>query len=398
MTRGRGILAGRRTRLAWLGVGAVLLALLVIALVIGGTGHHRARPIAPPSASGPPALPGPATPLLGANVNRLLLDNTYSAAQIDAQLSALARTGAADARTDALWEAAEPAPPVNGVHHYDWAFSDRIAAALAGHGLRWLPIIDYTAGWAQTIPGQDHSPPRGASSYAAYAAAFAARYGPGGSFWAEHPTIPPRPVTTYEIWNEPDGGHFWLPGPDPRAYANLYAAARTAIKAVDPAGRVLIGGLTNPPLFLPAVLAARPDLRGQIDGVAIHPYGPSPMAMLGAMKTDRTLLRSLGLPGVPLYVTEFGWVSHPQGARDWIPPRLRPGYIRTSFQALAHSDCGIGGIILYTWVTPERDPANEYDWFGIHPPRGGGTPATTAAFADGIASANRSQAPERVCG
>ena len=186
--------------------------------------------------AGPPALAAPATPLLGLNVNRLLLDRTYSPAQIDAQLSALARTGARDARTDALWEAAEPAAPIGGVHHYDWAFSDRIASALARHGLRWLPIIDYTAGWAQSIPGQDHSPPRSASSYAAYAGAFAARYGPGGSFWAEHPMIAPRPVTTYEIWNEPDGGHFWLPGPQPGRYAIVVCSRALGDQGGRPGG------------------------------------------------------------------------------------------------------------------------------------------------------------------
>ncbi len=391
MTGGRGL---------GLGLGVLLLVVLALVLLSGGTAHHHARPAAPRPDSGPPALSAPAATLLGAGVNRLLLDNTYSHAQIDAQLSALAATGATDARTDALWEATEPTPPVGGVHHYDWAFDDRIAGALGRHGLRWLPIIDYTASWAQTIPGQDHSPPRSASSYAAYAEAFAKRYGPDGSFWAEHPTIPPRPVTTYEIWNEPDGGHFWLPGPDPRGYANLYALARAAIKRSDPAGRVLIGGLTNPPVFLPALLAARPDLRGHVDGVAIHPYAPSPPAILAMVKADRALLGALGLAGVPLYVTEFGWVSSPPGARDWIPPSLRPGFIKMSFQGLAHSDCGIGGVILYTWVTPERDSANEYDWFGIHPPRGGenSTTTTTRAFAAGIADAARPQPPRRDCG
>lgn len=391
----------RRPRWRAAALGAAALVLVVIAVVLlggGGERRHRRGITAPVARAGPPALAAPATPLLGLNVNRLLLDRTYSPAQIDAQLSALARTGARDARTDALWEAAEPAAPIGGVHHYDWAFSDRIASALARHGLRWLPIIDYTAGWAQSIPGQDHSPPRSASSYAAYAGAFAARYGPGGSFWAEHPMIAPRPVTTYEIWNEPDGGHFWLPGPQPGRYASLYAAARSAIKAADPAGRVLIGGLSNPPVFLPAMLAAEPGLRGHIDGVAVHPYGPTPLAILAALKTDRTLLRSLGLPDVPLYVTEFGWVSRPRGAQDWIPPRLRPGYIRTSFQTLAHSDCAIAGVILYTWVTPELDPANEYDWFGIHPPRGGPTRAVTSAAAQGIALASRPQPPLRICG
>lgn len=382
-----------------LGAGTVVVLVLVfLLLLVGGRGHQRTSRVAPAPTAGPSALPAPAAPLLGVSVNRLLLDGTYTVAQIDDQLAALARTGATDARTDALWEAAEPMAPVGGIHHYDWSFSDRIAGALGRHGLRWLPIVDYTAGWAQTIPGQDHSPPRTASSYAAYSGAFAARYGRDGSFWAEHPTIPPRPVTTYEIWNEPDGGHFWLPAPDPVRYADLYAAARVAIKAADPAARVVIGGLTNPPVFLPALLAARPGLRGHIDGVAVHPYAPSPLAILAAVKTDRALLGSLGLAGMPLYVTEFGWVSRPRGALDWIAPRLRPGYIAASFQALAHSGCAVAGVILYTWVTPERDPRNEYDWFGIHPPRGGGTAPATKAFSAGIAAASLPGAPLHVCG
>ena len=67
------------------------------------------------------------------------------------------------------------AAPVAGVHHYDWTFDDRIAEALATHSLRWLPIIDYTANWAQSIPGVDHSPPAALGDYAAYAAANASQ-------------------------------------------------------------------------------------------------------------------------------------------------------------------------------------------------------------------------------
>jgi hypothetical protein len=391
--------AVRRRLAVSLGLGAIVL--LGIAIALSGGGGHGRRPVAtkPNTPTGPISPPPPPTsppPLLGVSVNRLFLDRTYSPAKIDAQLSALERTGATDARCDALWEAAEPVAPVGGVHHYDWTFADSIAGALARHRLRWLPIIDYTAAWAQSIPGQDHSPPRDPASYAAYAGAFAARYGPGGSFWAEHPAIPARPVTSFEIWNEPDGGHFWLPASDPPAYAALYAAAHTAIKAADPAGRVLIGGVTNPPVFLPAIIAARPDLRGQIDGVAVHPYGPSPPAIVAAIRTDRTVLRSLSLASVPLYVTEFGWTPRPRGAQDWLPARLRPGYIAETITALAHTNCNVGGIFLYTWVTPQHDPANGFDWFGIHPPGGGHTEAE-AGFAAGIRAAKQARPPLNVC-
>ncbi len=96
---------------------------------------------------------------IGANVNLLFILRGLTAAQVDAQLKALRATGATLARADALWELSEPSPPVGGIHRYDWTFDDAVAGSLAANRLRWLPIVDYSAGWAQSLPGQDHSPP-----------------------------------------------------------------------------------------------------------------------------------------------------------------------------------------------------------------------------------------------
>jgi hypothetical protein len=325
---------------------------------------------------------------LGASVNRLFNDMTYTPAEIDAQLAELRATGVTIARSDALWEVSEPRPPIGGAHHYDWSFDDQIAAALASHGLRWLPIVDYTAGWAQSIPGQDKSPPRSSATYAAYAAALAARYGAGGSFWRQHPGLPALPVQEFEIWNEPDDPAFWAPAPDPGRYGELYAAARAAIKAVDPAAVSLVGGLLHGPRFLAGMLAADPGLRPQIAAVAIHPYAGTPSAVLGNVVQARRALDSLGLAAAPLYVTEFGWTTHPPGAVSYLPERLRPGYIADTVQRLASSGCGIAAVVLYTWVTPERDPVQSQDWFGINPPGGGGS-ADVTAFSGAVAAAQR---------
>lgn len=343
-----------------------------------------------------PAQRAPATEQFGANVGRLFNDRVYTPAQIDAQLAALRATGATLARADALWEASEPSPPSAGVHHYDWSFDDAIAGSLAAHGLRWLPIIDYSATWAQSVAGQDHSPPASAADYAAYAAAVASRYGPGGSFWSAHPNLPPLPTDTYEIWNEPDNAAFWFPAPDPAAYGELYLDARSAIASTQPGARVLIGGLTKPASFLPALLAAVPALRTRLDGVAIHPYGATPQAVLQNVRTARVAVVSLGLAGVPLYVTEFGWTTDPPGALDYLPESLRPGYLERTIASLGHLDCGVAAAVVYAWVTPERDPANDQDWFGISPPGGGSSP-DAAAFAAGLKAA-RSPAPtDPVC-
>jgi len=391
---------------AVLAVAAVVVAIVLIA---GGGAHQPPHPstastlpatttIAPqtPPPAGPPGKPAPAHEALGINVNRLFNDRTYTPAQINASLSALQRTGVTLARSDALWEAGEPTTPTGGVHHYDWSFDDQIAGSLASHGLQWLPILDYSAPWAQSISGQDHSAPRSAGDFAAWAGALAARYGAGGAFWHVHPRLKAPSVDTYEVWNEPDNPTFWVPDPDAAYYANLYLQTRDAIAASDPGARVIVGGLTNPGAFLPAMLRARPDLVGHIDGVAIHPYGANPFVVLASVRTARRVLGSLGMSGVPLYVTEFGWTTQPAGALDWAPAHARPGYISATLAALGHTDCGIAATLLYTWVTPERDPANAQDWFGIEPPAGGGSPDVTA-FTTGLAKAAAPAPTVKLC-
>jgi hypothetical protein len=321
----------------------------------------------------------------GANVNWLFDDPSYTDAEIASQLAALHATGATLARSDALWEASEPTAPSNGVHHFTWAFDDRVATMLAEHGLRWLPIIDYTAPWAESTPGVDHSPPSSFADYAAYAGALAARYGAGGTFWRAHPDLTALPVQLYEVWNEPDNPEFWKPHPNAAAYAQLYAGARTAILAADPSARVLVGGLTLPARFLPAMLAAMPALAGRIGGVAIHPYGVDPAAVISNVRGARSVLDSLGMRSLPLYVTEFGWTTSPPGALDYAPAALRPGYIKDTLDALAASGCGIDAVTLYTWTTPEGDDRNSQLWFGISPPGAAGS-ADVRAFAGALAT------------
>ena len=393
---------GRRRWLA----GGGLAAVIVVAVVLvsrSGSGHPGRAPVSPttvsssgtttsstvatsttlsstttPAVTLAPARPAPPGEHFGASVNLLFNAGTVPPPQIAAQLQALRATGATIARSDALWEASEPSPPVNGVHTFAWTFDDTIAGDLAAHHLRWEPILGYSAPWAVSIPGQDHSPPASDADYAAYAGAFATRYGPGGTFWREHPALTAEPVETYEIWNEPDLGIFWTPAPDAARYADLYIAARVAIDAAQPDARVIVGGLTQPTNFIPELLAARPQLNGHIDGFAIHPYG-RPLVVLDKIRADRETLTSLGMGSVPLYVTEFGWTTTPPGALNYVPAAQRPDYISQVVTALGHLDCGLATAIIYTWFSPGGDPTNSEDWFGIDSPSGAPT-ADSAAF------------------
>ncbi|MGI8713942.1 MAG: hypothetical protein ACR2NR_12355 [Solirubrobacteraceae bacterium] len=377
--------------LAATGLLVVVAAAIVVLASGGGAPATRGRSTrsSPTVPAGPPQRPALAAPAgqqpFGANVNRLFNDLSYSPAQIDAQLRALQATGATVARSDALWQASEPQPPRGGVHRYVWSFDDQIATALAVHGLTWLPILDYSPPWAQSIAGQPHSPPRDDADFAAYAAAFAGRYGTGGTFWRTHPALPALAAATIEVWNAPDNGEFWAPSPSAAGYAEMYLASRAAIDSTDPTARVIVGGLTAPATFLPAMQAAAPALAGHVDGVAIHPYG-SPAVVVSKVRAARATLAALGMAAVPLYVTEFGWTTSPPAALDYVSAAQRPEWIERTLASLGHLDCGLAATVLYTWVTPDGDPANSQDWYGIEGPDAVATPSS-AAFTAGLRAA-----------
>jgi hypothetical protein len=287
----------------------------------------------------------------------------------DAHLAAMSRGGLQLVRRDASWGSAEPSAPdpSTGAHRYVWSSFDDKVAAYARHGLRWLPIVDYSAGWAASIPGVAFSPPAHDSDYASYAAALARRYGRGGSFWSAHPELPQLPVTRYEIWNEENTAYFWKSQDTaPERYADLYLAARSAIKAVDPFARVIVGGLalantgvTSEADFVRRMYAHRPDLKGNVDAVGFHPYTPTVDGVYTKIRDFRDTLRSVGAGNPPLEITEVGWttLSTSDAQRASMLARLASD--------LPRSDCGIASLIPHTWVTKESDPSNPEDWFGI---------------------------------
>ena len=87
--------------------------------------------------------------------------------------------------------------------------TDRLVTLAAAHRIDLLPVVIYTPGWAAEYPGKSGSPPRAPSDYAAYLTALVGRYGPKGSFWAEHPELPKVPIRRWQIWNEPHLVKYW---------------------------------------------------------------------------------------------------------------------------------------------------------------------------------------------
>jgi polysaccharide biosynthesis protein PslG len=286
----------------------------------------------------------------------------------DQQLSAMTAGGLQLVRSDARWSVVEPSPPSGSVHHYQWSTYDSVVAALARHALRWYPVLHDSPSWAGAGAGDASPATVHLGDFAAFAGALAARYGSGGSFWASHPSLSQLPAGDFEIWNEENSSVFWQSQADaPERYADLYATSRQAIKAVDPAARVVVGGLAldNPPevsdelQFLARMFAQRPDLRGAVDGVGLHPYQASVADTYMRIALVRQAVDQLAGPGVPIDVTEFGWTT------TTVSDSTRAADLSALATALPRSGCGIDRLLAYAWTTRESDPSNSEDWFGI---------------------------------
>jgi polysaccharide biosynthesis protein PslG len=291
------------------------------------------------------ARPALAEDFYGVNAGGLVFG--LPPAERDRHLELRRDAGISTVRIDASWGAAEPVPPVpGGPHVYVWAKFDVMAAAMASHGLRWYPMLGYSTAWSGTEAPNMMSPPARPADFAAFVAAFARRYGRGGTFWAEHPELPQLPVERYELWNEPNYDRFWTTQADaPERYAELYLAARAALHAVDPAATAVVGGIIDfdSTSFIRRMYAHRPDLRGNVDAVGFHPY----RQVGGVMNTIarfRAALVKAGDPDVPIELTEIGWF---EGARS---EASRARLLQTLTRILPTSDLGVTSLIPYVWA------------------------------------------------
>lgn len=298
--------------------------------------------------------------------------------------------GIAAGRTDAFWQWVEPEAPFLGLRNYDWRDFDALASLLAENEIRWLPVLAYSTFWSTSVPDTDHAPPVADADYLAYAEAFARRYGRTGTFWAERGGLPQRPVTAYEVWNEPNLAHFWLPKPDAGRYARLYASTREALRRADPQATAVMAGMFAYAFdYVQAMYAAEPALRGNVDVFAYHPYGPDAEHVLKLVRRMREVLDGLGESAVPMWITELGWATQGTGALPRLPDATRSGNLSLTTDAMLGSNCDVTLVNAYTWVTPETDPDHDDQWLGIY--RADGTP-TQAGHAYREAAARNASA------
>jgi hypothetical protein len=153
-------------------------------------------------------------------------------------------------------------------------------------------------------------------------------------------------IQDWEIWNEPDTAEFF--SGTPQQYAGMLRTAHDAIKAIDPAAEVLLGGISGPSgmMWLGQVFATPgADAAHAFDVANVHER-----ADLDGLAPDiaswRRFLAGYGFTG-PLWVTEHGYPSAPAFQYD---PRYATGpgsqaaYLAASIPTLL--DAGAGKVFV----------------------------------------------------
>jgi hypothetical protein len=311
----------------------------------------------------------------GANIQPLFEASFVPQADWNGLFATMAAGALGTARMDAVWSWAEPNAPVNGQHTYTWdtpsdpAHSlDQIVGSLAANGVRMVAVIDLPPSWAagsgtQMIPAHY-------GDYTAFAAAFAARYGDGGTFWQQNPQLPYLPVEDFEVWNEANSANFWSGSADPAAYAQVLVAASAAIHAVDPSAQVLASiGWQNFQAYVSELYKL--GVKGQVQGIGFHPYAPDAFGIVLLTEELRATLASAGDPGLPIYEDEVGLpdaASPPGAAYAYDGPvsdAARAATLSLTGDALAHGDCGVQSFDVFALVGSDNDVSGAGGYFGM---------------------------------
>jgi hypothetical protein len=232
----------------------------------------------------------------------------------------------------------EPPPGNNGFdNNLRTQYHDRFQS-LKAQGLKVNVTFLGTPSWASGHDGSENYPPTDPQMFGNFMSEFAKEFG------AE--------VDGYELGNEPDGGVFWLPGPDPAKYSGYAKAGIEALKVYDPTAVKFIGATAGAnDEFIEAVL--KTGITGY-DAVAFHSgtacKTDSPDAFIRDPSGDGEIhansstgyreiifmMKAMGIANPVIADTAAGWATMPEpnSCNTGTSMNKKPGGVDEATQSL----------------------------------------------------------------
>jgi hypothetical protein len=260
-------------------------------------------------------------------------------------------TGYGMVRLPLDWSTIQPDPD-----RWVWTGHDDFVLDAARAGMRILPFLVQSPGWArepEKAAAAGIWPPQFPDYIIDFATAAAARYGPGGKLWRDHPDVPYLPIRAWQIWNEPNITPFWPDGPNPVAYTRLLASAALGIRSVDPGAEIVAAGMPDSPAF-PAshFLSEMYDAgAGEVfDTAAVHPYARTPDGTAWRVRKVVEVVAEHG-DDARVWATEFGWATGGSAAEHVVDENAQADHLSRALTLLGRDRAGLRlrGIATYSW-------------------------------------------------
>ncbi|MCI0582215.1 MAG: hypothetical protein L0227_04840 [Chloroflexi bacterium] len=170
-------------------------------------------------------------------------------------------------------------------------------------------------------------------------------------------------IDAWEVWNEPNHPKFWLPKPDPEAYAALLAVAAEVIRSEDPGATILLGGIVGTDVrYLDRLRAA--GAWSDFDVLALHGYvrlSPEASGLGGWF--DRAMAYVARHGSKPVWLTEICWPIAP--AEPGIPEvtaGLQAAYLGRTYARAA--EAGLARVFWYSLIDHPSGTGSRYDACG----------------------------------
>ena len=271
------------------------------------------------------------------------------------------------------WESVQP---LNGTD-YRWGPSDNFMGRFASHGIRAVPTVWGNPKWVGNLNDTSRPPIGSAHDRAAWQTflkAVVARYGPNGYYWTHGyqqdygPNAVPLPITSYQIWNEPNLKKYFIPYPAPKEYAQLLQLSSNAIKSVDPKAKIVLGGMPGNGdvkawTFLDSLYKQTkvPQVQRFFDATALHPYADTIAHVQSQVSQFRQVMKKHGDAATPLWISEIAWGSAPPDSRGINKgPQGQAKMLKDAYNLFLNHRAvwNIANIFWYHWRDPKHSQAS----------------------------------------
>jgi hypothetical protein len=272
--------------------------------------------------------------------------------QADANRMHSARLGTL--RVSFNWGQVEPTPGAAR----DWSYYDTLVSRAARARVSTMAVLSGSPAWAAGGSAYAPQTPATRTAFAAFVRDLVRRYGRGGSFWRSHRGLPRRPVTAFQVWNEPNYPPHWGDGPSrARDYAVLLKLIARTIRAVDRRATIATAGLLASSTRGPAGYSYLDSLYGvkgikrYFDAVSIHPYAENVSGVEGELTRIRRVMRSNGDRRTPIWISEIGWATGGGSPYFSMSPAGQAQLLTSAFRYVTRTRkrFGVSRLVWFSW-------------------------------------------------